>query len=251
MFYMRVREYSLAAMASVIIVIVGCASVGPVATPDLEPIKEKVKSADSGWWHARFVMKWPEDKEPSWHMDLFLAREIVSPVLYQHKKHIVLWRFHRRANRDEIGHQFSFIFYSSPKTARQIYHAMKSHSRLEALKRAGIVIKDSYDDTTRISKPNIEDTSDLDWSSPIKKSWPYYMMGVSQMWLHLITEIAREVSKETTSSSVQDIEALYQQINASLQTSWREEGGHAFLHHLNALFEYKPAIIYEKRLMTF
>jgi hypothetical protein len=251
MFYMKGREYSLAAMALVIIVMVGCASVGPVTTPDLEPSKEEVKSAESGWWHARFVMNWPEDKEPSWHMDLFLAREVVLPVLYQHKKHIVLWRFHRRANRDKTGHQFSFIFYSSPKTARQIYHAMKSHSRLEALKRAGIVIKDSYDDTTRISEPNIEDTSDLDWSSPIKKSWPYYMMGVSQMWLHLITEIAGEVSKETTSASVEAMGAFYQQVDASLQTFWQEEGGHAFLHHLNALFEYESVIIYEKRRMTF
>jgi len=76
-------------------------------------------------------------------------------------------------------------------------------------------------------------------------------MGVSQMWLHLIAEIAGEVPRETKPSSVQDIEAFYQQVNASLQTSWREEGGHAFLHHLNALFEYQPVIIYEKRLMTF
>jgi hypothetical protein len=250
-FYMKVREYSLAAMALVIIVMVGCASVGPVATPDLEPKKEKVKSAENGWWHARFVMKWPEDKEPSWHMDLFLAREIVSPVLSEHKKHIVLWRFHRRASRDEIGHQFSFIFYSSPETAREIYYGIKAHPRLEALKRAGIVMEDSYDDTTRISEPNIEDTSDLNWSSPIRKSWPYYMMGVSQMWLNLITEIAREISTETKPSSVQDIETFYQQVNASLRSSWREEGGHAFLHHLNALFEYEPVIIYEKRRMTF
>jgi len=251
MFYIKVREYSLAAMALVIMVTAGCGSVRPVATPDLEPKKEKVKSAESGWWHARFVIKWPEDEEPSWHMDLFLAREIVSPVLYQYQKHIVLWRFHRRAIRDEIAHQFSFIFYSSPETARKIYYGMKSHPRLEALKRAGIVMKDYYDDTTRMSEPNIEDASDLNWSSPIKKSWPYYMMGVSQMWLHLIAEIAEEVSGETKPSSVEDMEAFYQKVGASLQTSWREEGGHAFLHHLNALFEYKPVIISEKRLMTF
>jgi len=252
MLHMKVCGYSLAAMALVISVMVGCASVGPpTASPGLEPIKEKAQRPENGWWHARFVMKWPEDKKPSWHIDLLLAQEIISPVLRQHKDHIVLWRFHRRAMRDKTGHQFSFIFYSSPETAREIYYDIKSDTRLEAMKRAGIVIKDSYDDTTRISEPNIEDTSDLEWSSPIKKSWPYYMMGVSQMWLHLISEIAGEVSKETESSSVQDIEAFYQQVNASLQTSWREEGGHAFLHHLNALFEYEPVIIYEKRLMTF
>ncbi len=250
MFHMKVRGYSLAA-ALVMTVMMGCATLRPVASPDLRPIEAKAQNPENGWWCARFVMQWPEERTPSWHIDLFLAHEIISPVLYQHKNHIVLWRFHRRATRDDTGHQFSFIFYASPETAREIYHAIKSDTRLAAMKRAGVIIRDSYDDTSRMSEPNVEDTSDLDWSSPIRKSWPYYMMGASQMWLNLITEIAREISKETKPSSVQDIEAFYQQVNAALQAVWREEGGHAFLHHLNALFEYESVIIYEKRRMTF
>jgi hypothetical protein len=251
MFHMKVRGYSLAAAALVVIVMMGCATLRPVAAPGLRPIEAKVQSPENGWWSAHFVIQWPEEKTPSWHIGLLLAHQIISPVLYQHQDHIVLWRFHRRAVRDDIGHQFSFIFYSSPETAREIYHAIESDARLAAMKRAGVIIRDSYDDTTQMSKPNVEDTSDLDWSSPIRKSWPYYMMGVSQMWLNLITEIAGEISKETEPSSVQDIEAFYQQVNAALQTFWREEGGHAFLHHLNALFEYESVIIYEKRRMTF
>jgi len=251
MFYMKAHTYRLVGTVLVMAVIVGCASLATVATPSLEPKKDTLESTEHGWWHTRFVIKWPEEKEPSWHVDLLLAREIVSPVLHQHKKDIVLWRFHRRAVRDAIRHQFSFIFYSSPETAREVYSGMQSHPLLAALKRAGIVMKDSYDDTTQMSQPRIEDTSDLDWSSPIKKSWPYYMMGVSQMWLHLIGEITEDLSKETASLSVQDLEAFYQEVNASLEATWGEEGGHAFLHHLNALFEYKPVIIYERRLMTF
>jgi hypothetical protein len=248
---MKVRGYSLAATALVMTVMMGCATLRPVASPDLKPIVPKVQSPEKGWWSARFVMKWPEEKTPSWHIDLFLAHQIISPVLYQHQNHIVLWRFHRRAIRDDIGHQFSFIFYASPETAREIYHAIESDTRLAAMKRAGVIIRDSYDDTSRMSEPKVEDTSDLNWSSPIRRSWPYYMMGASQMWLHLIAEIAGEISKERKPSSTQDIEAFYQQVNASFQSSWREEGGHAFLHHLNALFEYESVIIYEKRLMTF
>jgi hypothetical protein len=251
MFYLKVREYSLALMASVTIAMAGCASVGPMALPHPKPLKEKVESSENGWWQARFSIKWPEDREPSWHMGLFIARDIVSPVLSQHKDNIRLWRFHRRAVRDEAGHQFSFIFYASPETAREIYHAIQSDTRLEAMKRAGLIIRDSYDDTTRIRHPDIGDTSDLNWSSPIRKSWPYFMMGASQMWLNLINEIAGDMSKGTKASSVRDIEALYQQVNTSLQASWQEEGGHALFHHLNALFEYDRVIIYEKRLMTF
>jgi hypothetical protein len=251
MFHRKGCEHYLAAMTLVITVMAGCASVGPITSPDLKSIKEKVERSENGWWCARFVMQWPEEKTPSWHIDLFLAHEIISPVLYQHQDHIVLWRFHRRAVRDDIGHQFSFIFYASPEAAREIYHAIKSDTRLAAMKKAGVIVRDSYDDTSQMSEPNVEDKSDLDWSSPIRKSWPYYMMGASQMWLHLITEIAREISTETEPSSVQDIEAFYQQVNAALQAFWREEGGHAFLHHLNALFEYESVIIYEKRRMTF
>jgi hypothetical protein len=32
---------------------------------------------------------------------------------------------------------------------------------------------------------------------------------------------------------------------------WQEEGRHAFLHHLNALFGYESLVVYEKKLMTF
>ena len=251
MFRIKFPGCWLVATVLVMTLTMGCAAVEPVASPSLEPIETTVKSPENGWWCARFVMQWPEDKEPSWHIDLFLAHEIISPVLYYHKNRVVLWRFHRRAVRDDTGHQFSFIFYASPETAREIYHAIKSDTRLAAMKRAGVIIRDSYDDTSRMSEPNVEDTSDLDWSSPIRKSWPYFMMGASQTWLHLITEIAGEISIETKPSSVQEIEAFYQQVNASLQSSWREEGGHAFLHHLNALFEYESVIIYEKRRMTF
>ena len=49
MFYMKVQTYSLVALALVIVVMVGCASVGPIAAPDLEPKREEVKSAESGW----------------------------------------------------------------------------------------------------------------------------------------------------------------------------------------------------------
>jgi hypothetical protein len=248
---MKVWGCSLAAAALVTTVMTGCAVFKPVVSSDLEPTEEKARTPESGWWSVRFIMAWPEGKTPSWHIDLFLAREVISPVLYQHKNRIVLWRFHRRAVRDEIGHQFSFIFYASSQTAREIYHAIQSDPRLAAMKRAGVIVKDSYDDTRRMRKPKVEDTSDADWSSPIRKSWPYYIMGASQMWLNLITEIVREIPAEKKPSSVEDIDAFYQQVNDVLQGLWLKEGGHAFLHHLNALFEYESVIIYEKRRMTF
>jgi hypothetical protein len=51
-----------------------------------------------------------------------------------------------------------------------------------------------------------------------------------------------------------DIEALlafYRQIDEKIVTTWEEEGGHAFLHHLNALFGYGDVAIYERRMIRF
>ena len=49
-------------------------------------MKQEIKSSAKGWWNQRFRMKWPENKEPSWHIDLVLAHKIIAPVLYEHKK---------------------------------------------------------------------------------------------------------------------------------------------------------------------
>jgi hypothetical protein len=191
-------------------------------------------------------MKWPEDTEPSWHVDLFLALEIVSPVLDQYRKDIILWRFHRRAHRDQTGHQFSFIFYCHPSKAQQVYDAMKSDVDLAEMKTTGIIIKESYDDTGRIQRPRIEDTSDSTWPRSIRKSWPYFIMGVSQMWLDLIKQIAAEHSNGGGPLSIEETLAFYEEINESLTETWREQGSRVLLHHLYALFGYEPIAVYEK-----
>jgi hypothetical protein len=183
-------------------------------------------------------------------MDLFLAHKVIAPVLYQYREDIILWRFHRRAVRDQSGHNFSFIFYASPETARRIYNTLKADPHLKAMKSTKMIVDDAYDDTSRVTKPNIEDTSDRNWSLPVQKSWPHFIMGVSQMWLDLITEIAGQTTEKGLSSP-REIEAFYQQVNQSVLESWQEEGRHALLHHLNALFGYEPVIVYEKRLLRF
>jgi hypothetical protein len=184
-------------------------------------------------------------------MDSLLAHRVVSPVLQLHKNHLVLWRFHRRASRDQAGHQFSFLFYSSPVAARKIYADIKSDKTLQKLKRAGAVTGDSYDDIERFSKPRTEDTSDRHWSTNLQKSWPYFIMGVSQTWLSLIELAAADATNDCYPSSIGELQALYIKINDSINRLWRKEGGHAFLHHLNAVFGYAPVEVYEKRQMSF
>ncbi len=185
-------------------------------------------------------------------MDLYLAHQVILPKLEQNKQDIYLWRFHRRAARDGAGRQFSFIFYSSPQTAQNIFNTLKTDPLVNDLKSAGLLAKDVYDDPAKSTLPNIEDTGDKNWPASIQKTWPYYIMGASQMWLNLIAEIAAEkLADDPAPSSIEEIEAFYQQVDETITDLWQKEGRHAFMHHLNALFEYEPLIYWEKRHMTF
>ena len=143
------------------------------------------------WYSASFFISQPDQTdEPAWHIDLLIAHQIVSPILAEREKDIPLWRFHRRASSDRIGHRFSFIFHSLPEVASQICKSLKSDALLKKMKGEGIITKDTYTD---LNQASIEDTSDLEWSPQIKESWPYFIMGVCQMWLGLINSVAGEV----------------------------------------------------------
>lgn len=229
----------------------GCASPGVNRQWPPASEKEMVEAAPGGWWYARFVMNWPEGRDPFWYLDPLLAHRVVAPVLDRYGGEIVLWRFHRRAARDQAGHQFSFIFFSSQQTARRIFAALQSDPVLAALKQRGLVARDGYDDPNTITRPHIEDTSDRHWPLSIQKSWPYYLQGASEMWLNLIVEMVNQLTGGKLPASMEELLRFYERLNGEIGRLWREEGQHAFLHHLNALFGYEPLMVREKRLMEF
>lgn len=204
-----------------------------------------------GWWYARFRMKWSENTEPSWHIDLLIAHKIIAPVLYKYCNNIILWRFHRRAVRDTEGHQFSLTFYSSPETAKSIFNTLQSDMLLKRMKRSGVIIQDIYDNPGKIIAPNIEDTSDGNWAPQIRKSWPFFIRGVCQMWLSLIIEISEGMPKRQKSTSLKKLLGFYQQVNETIKTLWQEQGCHSLLHHLNAIFGYEPLLVREVQLRRF
>jgi hypothetical protein len=196
-------------------------------------------------------MKWPENTEPSWHIDPLIAHRIVAPVLNRYYRDIPLWRFHRRAARDSEGHQFSLTFYSSPKLADRLFDTLRSDQLLKRMKRAGLIIQDLYEDTSKISTPNTEDTSDGNWATPVRKSWPFFIMGVCRMWLSLIDEIEKNIPKKDKFPSLKKMTASYRVVNQSITALWTEQGSHSLLHHLNAIFGYEPVLIRDFHLRRF
>lgn len=249
----RIYDYRmlLATFIVLVMAIAGCATtVKRKAVETIEPPPAEIASS-AGWWSARFRMYWPPEEEPFWHTDLLIAHKIVAPVFLQYKDRIYLWRFHRRATRDGAGHQFSFIFYASAQTAYQVFDTLRSNALLTEMAYTGRVIEEVYDNPDRITKPRIKDTSDPNWPSLIQKSWPYYIKGVSQMWLNLITETVADMPTPDAPLSLDEYEELYKEVNATITSLWENNGRHAFLHHLNALFGYKPFVFYEKRMLKF
>jgi len=249
----RIYDYRmlLATFIVLVMAIAGCATtVKRKAVETIEPPPAEIASS-AGWWSARFRMYWPPEEEPFWHTDLLIAHKIVAPVFLQYKDRIYLWRFHRRATRDRAGHQFSFIFYASAQTAYQVFETLRSNALLSEMAYTGRVIEEVYDNPDRITKPRIKDTSDPNWPSLIQKSWPYYIKGVSQMWLNLITETVADRPTPDAPLSLDEYEELYKEVNATVTSLWENNGRHAFLHHLNALFGYKPVVFYEKRMLKF
>jgi len=225
--------------------IIGC-SLEPVKHEAAIASSETLEASEKGWWYARFRMNWPEHSDPVWHMDSMVAHLVVSPVLDEKRPQIELWRFHRRARRDGAGHQFSFIFYSTPDTASKIYQALESNASLKRLIAEGKIEKLVFDNTGEIKRPNIEDTSDPVWDEIIQKSWPYYIMGVSEMWLDMVERVVA-YNKDKADTS----EEFYDYVHNTVTLLWKKEGNHAFLHHLNGLFAYRPMVITERKLMTF
>ncbi len=234
-----------------LVAISGCASLGPLEQPTIRPIKPAALPGGNGWWYARFRMQWPADTDAIWYPDLFIAHQVILPVLDKHKSDIILWRFHRRAARDTGGRQFSFIFYSSPQTAQQIFEEIQTDSNIVKLKFAGIIEQDLYDDPAIITRPNVEDTSDPNWPVAIQKTWPWYIMGVSRMWLNLISEIVAQNLQKEPPSTAEPIDVFYRQVDDEIGALWQNNGRHAFLHHLNAIFEYESLIYWEKRYLNF
>lgn len=219
----------------------GCASLSPVVDNDDTRQHHSAESGilpgGQGWWYARFYIDWPENEDIRWYIGTLIGGEVIAPTYEKYHQEVSLWRVHRRAGRDKSGHVFSFVFYSTPQTAQGIYSAIEDHVVVKSLLESGRLTRFSAENVSSITRPNIEDTSDDSWPLSVRKAWPAMIMGSSRMWLELVSELsAREKSTD-------DLEAKYKKVQEDITRLWQEEGQHAVLHHLNALYAYQPLLI--------
>ena len=207
----------------------------PVAGTDVGTVAALPET--EGWRRVQFRIARPQGEAPRWYIDALIGGEIVAPVYQHNQQDIPLWRIHRRAGNDAHGHVLSFIFYTSPPGAQRIYQDIRRNAVLADLLATGQVTWVGYDDLTQNDSPLVEDTSDPVWPEPIRKSWPALIMGASRMWLDLVTELA------ATHSDTADLVQRYELVQQDITRLWAEQGQHAVLHHLAALFAYQPLLI--------
>ncbi|HEY5603976.1 MAG TPA: hypothetical protein VIM41_12790 [Gammaproteobacteria bacterium] len=231
----------------------GCAAVPPAPADNSDEkatvMQTGVVSADdTGWWQVGFHRAIKPDEEPLWHLDTLLAYEVIKPILAQQQ--LALWRFHRRASPDASGHTFSFIFFSTRGKGEKIYQQIKEHPLVVQLQTENMVERLSFFDINGDARANIEDTSDKKWSIELQKAWPAFIMGVSQTWLNLIEEYTDQADGANTDDVKAQVER-FEKINREISSVWEMEGGHAFLHHLNALFGYQEVYVIERKKTRF
>lgn len=242
----------LLVLAAGLLAMAGCITPPqPAVAPADRPSAGAASHDTNRWWQIRFVFDWPERSTPAWHLDLLVAHRVVAPVLEKHGEAISLWRFHRRAVRDETGHQFSLIFYADAGISEKIFNAMQAAPEVTGLQSSGRLKKMSMGPTGANGGLHIEDTSDPRWSAEVQKSWPWFIMGVSRMWLALADEKAAASGGEHRPTTLPDSINFYKELNQTITQVWQQEGAHALLHHLNGIFGYEPLVIREERLIRF
>lgn len=229
-----------------------CASSVPIRldTPETTPAFVAFEEFGKSWWRVYFRLAWDQEEEPIWHADVLLADQVMAPIIVHGEPRIFLWRFHRRANSDENGHRFSFIFYADAETAEMVNNGIENSILAARLMEEGIVQEVRLAELYNTSAQDIDATSDPHWPEALRRGWPWFIMGVSQSWLRLIGE-AKASRPPPERASTADLLEYYREIHEEVSSLWREHGQHAYLHHLNAVFGYQLLIIRETNLKRF
>jgi hypothetical protein len=223
------------------LLLAGCSSISQRPSQSVSYPLENQHMVNPAWRSCFFKIHWPEDSDLKFELDLLLAHRIVAPVLKQYGDSLYRWRFHRRANRDDAGHQFSFIFYSGADVAAQISQQINQSRIKQRLIDEDILETTGCTSSDDVKQKQIGDTSDGSWPESVQRHWPTYIMGVSITWLSLVDDVVPQSVNDEM--DIDSMIVAYGDAEEQVNKLWAEYGQHAFLHHLNAVFGYESLLI--------
>ncbi|NIV48393.1 MAG: hypothetical protein GWN46_17135 [Gammaproteobacteria bacterium] len=246
----RIPSLTRLALLAALLTLSACSRVVVIqSAPDEIPPGSVETRADSAWYSIAFRLNRDGEDETAWHLDALLADQVCAPALSGLEPQISLWRFHRRAADDDIGHRFSLRIYTDPVTADIVYRRVREASVVKWLESNDRIASVTMN---RLHQPKLAPlarASDSAWPAEIRNSWPWFIMGVSQTWLSLIRQVTAD--KPLDNPSPDALLDYYRTVNDRVGELWRIHGQHAYLHHLNALFGYELLIIRETNLKRF
>ena len=141
------------------LLLTGCSSISQRPSQSVSYPLEGRHMVNPAWRNCFFKIHWPEESDLKFELDLLLAHRIVAPILKQYGDSLYRWRFHRRANRDDAGHQFSFIFYSGADVAAQINQQINQSIIKQRLMAENILETTGCTSAEDAKQKHIEDTS--------------------------------------------------------------------------------------------
>ncbi|HEX9583709.1 MAG TPA: hypothetical protein VGB36_04310, partial [Gammaproteobacteria bacterium] len=107
--------------------------------------------------------------------------------------------------------RFSLLFYSDLDTAQTINNGVTRSPAARLLRENGLLLETGLADLSGDADAALEATSDPSWPDAIQRSWPWFIMGVSQSWLRLISEV-RTARPLAGDPSAGELIAYYQRI---------------------------------------
>lgn len=194
------------------------------------------------WWRVSFELAWDKHNPPAWFFGPLLADQVISPILKSNEQNIILWRFHRRAAADTAGHRFTFLCFTNKTVFSVIKAEINGSLVLQKLLLSKQVLAVNTGNVGGEGATMIDATSDKNWSPAMQKTWPYFLMGSSKMWLEQVKIAAEAVESDMAVDwgEAAPLVERYQRVHQEVSRHWIYEGQHALFHHLGALYGYQP-----------
>ena len=201
------------------------------------------------WYRVTVLVPEERLKGTYWSKEIFktdsvlhylLAAEVFSKNV---NNGLTLWRFSRyHYTNDDIVMKFKFY------TQEYIFNTIKENilndriiKELKKEKLIKITVEEATESDTRIGSDR-----DVNWNYEISESWPYFINGLSKMWLNMILLKKEKYLKEnyiklntdTDKINLGKLINIYKEIKELVVEDWIEWGNHTVYHHSNALFGY-------------
>lgn len=195
------------------------------------------------WYRINLKLKCKDISNPEFFVALAILDLLFVPAVKTFRKDLECWRFHW-SSTNEDGHRLKLFFKTSHQKADEIIKFINSLDFCAFAKKEYLETQEiKYEVFGQANNTKIEVISDEGWPEEIQKSWPYFIMGASDMVIALIEEVKKKQKDELNQDDKTKLEEYYKKVEVDIALVWKGYGNHAFFHHLALLLGDKEIIL--------